>query len=103
MPGFGIHREMDILVRSGISPSETLKIATINGARALKIDKDHGSIEKNKSGDLVILKANPLENIRNTRKISHVIKAGVIHNPVKLLDSVKGKIGPANQEQESDW
>ncbi|MDA7859072.1 amidohydrolase family protein [Mariniblastus sp.] len=103
LPGFGIHREMDILVRSGISPSETLKIATINGARALKIDKDHGSIEKNKSGDLVILKANPLENIRNTRKISHVIKAGVIHNPVKLLDSVKGKIGPANQEQESDW
>jgi len=103
LPGFGIHREMDVMVRSGIPPSETLKIATINGARALKIDKDHGSIEKKKSGDLVIIKGNPLTNIRNTRNISHVIKAGVIHNPTKLLDSVKGKIGPANNDEELAW
>jgi imidazolonepropionase-like amidohydrolase len=103
LPGFGIHREMDVMVRSGISPSETLKIATINGAKALKIDQDHGSIETGKSADLVILKGNPLENIRNTRNISHVVKTGVIHDPAKLLASVKGKIGPADEDQESDW
>lgn len=103
LPGFGIHREMDVMVRSGISPSETLKIATINGAKALKIDQEHGSIENGKSGDLVIIKGNPLANIRNTRNISRVVKAGVFHDPIKLLDAVKGKIGPADQEHESDW
>ncbi len=103
LPGFGIHREMDVMVRSGISPSETLKIATINGAKALKIDQEHGSIENGKSGDLVIIKGNPLANIRNTRNISQVVKAGVFHDPIKLLDAVKGKIGPADQEHESDW
>lgn len=103
LPGFGIHREMDVMVRSGIPPKEALKIATINGARALKIDNDHGSIEKSKYGDLVIIKGNPLANIRNTRNISLVIKSGVTHDPQKLLDGVKGKIGPTNKEQESAW
>lgn len=103
LPGFGIHREMDVMVRSGISPSETLRIATINGAKALKIDQEHGSIEKGKSGDLVIIKGNPLANIRNTRNISQVVKAGVIHNPNQLLEAVKGNIGPADKEHESDW
>lgn len=103
LPGFGIHREMDVLVRSGISPSETLKIATINGAKALKIDHAHGSIESGKSGDLIIIKGNPLEDIRNTRNISQVVKAGVIYDPKKLLEAVKGNIGPADKEHETNW
>ena len=103
LPGFGIHREMDVMVRSGIPPNETLKIATINGAKALKIDHEHGSIEKGKSGDLLIIKGNPLAHIRNTRNISRVLKAGVIYDPKKLLEAVRGNIGPADKGAEENW
>ena len=70
LPGFGAHREIDAFVRSGIPPSDVLKIATINGAKALKIDKDHGSIEPDKVADLFIIEGNPLENIRKASSIA---------------------------------
>ena len=103
LPGFGVHRELDALVRNGISESDALKIATINGARALKIDKDHGSIEVGKVADLVIIEGNPLEKIRNTRNVQTVVRAGKIFDAAKLLDMVKGKLGPASKDEEKAW
>lgn len=103
LPGFGVHREMDAFVRSGIPAADALKIATINGARALKIDKDHGSIENGKSADLVVVKGNPLENIRNTRNVKTVVAGGKVYDAAKLLESVKGKLGPKSEEEMKDW
>lgn len=103
LPGFGVHRELDALVRNGISESDALKIATINGARALKIDKDHGSIEIGKVADLVIVNGNPLDKIRNTRNVQKVVRAGVVHEAADLLQSVRGKLGPASKDEEKDW
>ena len=103
LPGFGVHRELDALVRNGIPEAEALKIATINGARALKIDKDHGSIEVGKVADLVIIKGNPLEKIRNTRNVQTVVRAGKVYDPAELLAKVKGKLGPASKGEESSW
>jgi len=74
--GFAEHLELELLVEAGLSPQDVIRIATLNAARVLQIDKDYGSIEKGKIADLLILKANPLENIQNTRKISAVYKAG---------------------------
>jgi imidazolonepropionase-like amidohydrolase len=103
LPGFGVHRELDALVRSGIPAADALKIATINGARALKIDKEHGSIDIGKVADLVVIDGNPLENIRNTRNVQTVIRAGTVHQASDLLEMVKGKLGPESKEDEKDW
>lgn len=103
LPGFGAHREIDAFVRSGIPPAEALKIATINGAKALKIEKDHGSIEAGKVADLFIIKGNPLERIRNTRNVQFVMRAGKMHDSRELLESVKGKLGPVDKTEAKKW
>ena len=103
MPGFGVHREMDALVRAGIPEADVLKIATINGARAFKIEKDHGSIEVGKVADLVVIDGNPLEKIRNTRNVRKVVRAGKLYDAKELLESVRGKLGPKNEEEQGDW
>lgn len=101
--GFGVHREMDVMVRSGIPENDVLKIATINGARAIGIDDHHGSIEPGKSADLYIIRGNPLESIRHTRNGVWVMTGGKIYDTRELLDSVKGKLGPTNQEEAKSW
>jgi imidazolonepropionase-like amidohydrolase len=103
LPGFGVHREMDALVRSGISESDVIKIATINGATALGIEKDHGSIEPGKSADLFVVSGNPLKNIRNARNVEKVMTRGRLYDAAKLLESVRGKLGPADESESSDW
>ena len=72
------HLELELLVEAGLSPQDVIRIATLNAARVLRIEKDYGSIEKGKIADLLILDANPMENIQNTRKISAVYKAGQV-------------------------
>ncbi|MDP3469565.1 MAG: amidohydrolase family protein [Daejeonella sp.] len=74
--GFAEHQELELLVEAGLSPQDVIRIATLNAARVLRIDQDYGSIEKGKVADLLILNANPLENIQNSRKIFAVYKAG---------------------------
>lgn len=103
LPGFGIHRELDAFVRSGIPPEDAIRIATINGAKALRIDKDHGSIQLNKFADLYIVKGNPLKRIRNTRNGRYVIVQGKLFGCKQLFDSAKGKLGPNNDEEAKDW
>ena len=65
------------LEEAGLAPLEILKAATSNIARAYKVDRDLGTLEAGKAGDVVILDANPLDGARNYRKISAVIKGGV--------------------------
>ncbi len=74
--GLGAHWEMWMLAQGGMSPLEAIRSATLQGARYLGMDKDVGSLEKGKLADLVILSANPLENIRNTTSIDTVVQNG---------------------------
>ena len=71
-----LHRELEQYVHAGISPLEAIVAATKNAARTLHAEMDIGTIEVGKLADLVILDANPLEDIRNTRKIWKVIQGG---------------------------
>lgn len=103
LPGFGVHREMDAFSRSGIPNADVIRIATINGAKAMRIDKEHGSIEKGKIADLYIVEGDPIKNIRNTRNGKYVVKAGKVYIPSELLKSVRGTLGPADETQEKDW
>jgi len=75
-PGWGIHDEMALLVRAGLTPMEAIQAATRNPATFLRLDKSVGTIEKNKLADMVLLSANPLEDINNTRKIAAVFFQG---------------------------
>ena len=70
--------EMELLARLNIPNIDILKIATINSARCVGVEKDYGSIEVGKQADLVCLNENPLENISNVRKINRVIQSGKI-------------------------
>ena len=75
-PGLGLHHELELLVDAGISPLQALQSATIHSAELMRMQDRLGSLEEGKVGDVLILDANPLENIRNTRKIAHVISRG---------------------------
>lgn len=88
-PGVTLHREMELLVSSGISPLEVLTIATQNGAIGLGIENETGTIEAGKRADLVILDADPTASITNTRKIKYVFLSGVQYDPFELL-----QVGP---------
>jgi imidazolonepropionase-like amidohydrolase len=85
--GESFHRELELLAAAGISNSDVLKIATINGAKLLGIDHRVGTIQKEKEADLVILKRNPLDDISNTRHLDLVIMNGRIFNPEDLVES----------------
>jgi amidohydrolase family protein len=75
-PGFSLHDELTLLVKAGLSPMEALQAATLNPARYLDKEKDLGTVEKGKIADLVVLEANPLEDIGNSRKIDAVVLNG---------------------------
>ena len=75
-PGVSLHREMWLLQKAGLPALEVLTIATRNGAEALGILDEVGTIEKGKRADLVILSADPLKDIRNTRAIEAVYLGG---------------------------
>ena len=80
-PGASLHDELELLVAAGLSPLEALQAATRNPGRLVHIDA--GTIEVGKRADLVLLDANPLEDIRNARKIHAVVLDG------KLLDRAR--------------
>jgi len=75
-PGWGVHDEMALLVRAGLTPMEAIHAATRNPATFLGLDRSVGTIEKNKLADMVLLSASPLEDINNTRKIAAVFFQG---------------------------
>lgn len=75
VPGLGLHQEMELIVAAGVSPLQTLQAATINSAELMRM-KNLGTLEAGKAADILILDANPLQDIRNTRKIAKVISRG---------------------------
>jgi imidazolonepropionase-like amidohydrolase len=83
-PGFSLHEELELLVRSGLSPLEALRTATSNPAEYLTASDSLGTITKGKVADMVLLDANPLVDIRNTRRISAVIANGRLFDSTAL-------------------
>ena len=88
VPGHSLHREIELYVRAGLSPFDALAAATVVPARVMNKIADSGTIEKGKRGDLIVLDANPLDDIRNTRRIHRVVTGGRVFDPASLWRSV---------------
>lgn len=88
--GLAAHWEMWSFARGGMSPLEALKTATIWPAEALGFDKDLGTLEEGKLADLVILTENPLDDIRNSDKIEHVMINGRLYEASTMNETVTG-------------
>jgi imidazolonepropionase-like amidohydrolase len=88
--GIGAHWEMWSFVKGGWTPLQALRAATISPARTLGLAKDLGSLESGKLADLVVLDANPLENIRNSEKVAQVMLGGRLYDSATLNERVTG-------------
>jgi imidazolonepropionase-like amidohydrolase len=88
--GIGAHWEIWSFAKGGWSPLQALQAATVMPARTLGMEKDLGTLEPGKLADLVVLDANPLDNIRNTEKVSRVMLGGRLYDAATLNEQVTG-------------
>jgi imidazolonepropionase-like amidohydrolase len=86
VPGYGVHREMQLLVAAGLTPGEAISAATRHGALLVRVDS-LGLIAPGKVADLVILEGDPLADIRNTLAIERVMSRGTLLSP----DSIRAR------------
>ena len=100
LPGWSMHQELELFVQAGLTPMEVLKVATLSNARVIAREKDLGTVEVGKYADLILLNADPLEDISNTRKIDLVIKDGLILAPKVLLTEHIRHFGERSQPQQ---
>jgi imidazolonepropionase-like amidohydrolase len=88
VPGHSLHREIELYVQAGFTPMEAIQAATIVPARAMGLDKESGTVEKGKRGDLVLLTGNPLDDIHQIRNVEYVITNGTMFHTAELWQSV---------------
>ncbi len=94
LSGYTLHHELDLYVRAGIAPAEVLRMATLTPALVMGVNKDRGVIAAGKLADMILVDGDPTKNIRDLDKITTVIKAGVVYDPVaieKALGIAPGK------------
>jgi imidazolonepropionase-like amidohydrolase len=88
MPGFTLHRELELYHRAGISTIDVLKIATLDSARVAGVADRTGSISEGKQADFVLLAGNPLEDINAIRKPVAVFKGDRWFDPALLYQAI---------------
>lgn len=75
-PGLGMHQELAIMVKYGLTAQQALKCSIINGPAFFNKEKDYGAVQKNKMAELLILNSNPLLNVQNTQSIFGLVRQG---------------------------
>jgi enamidase len=93
IPGYSNQHELELLVESGFTPLEAIRIGTLNGATFLRRADRVGSIVVGKDADLVVVAGDPATRIADVRNVQIVFKQGVGYDPAKLIESVRGKVG----------
>jgi imidazolonepropionase-like amidohydrolase len=88
VPGHSLHREIELYVQAGFTPMEAIQAATIVPARVMGLEKELGTVEKGKRGDVILVNGNPLEDIHNTRNVEYVITNGTMYHTAELWQSV---------------
>ncbi len=97
LPGFVVHRELELYVQAGLPPPAVLRIATLGAAKVMKRDGESGSIAAGKQADLIIVDGNPTERISDIRKIKTVVKQGVLFDAKQLEERIGLASGSAGQ------
>ena len=88
LPGFSLHRELELYVQAGIPNADVLRIATLTAAQILKRDHDLGTIEAGKLADFIIVDGDPTRNMSDIRRIVTVVKDGLVFDPNALYAEV---------------
>jgi hypothetical protein len=88
VPGHSLHREIELYAQAGFTPLEAIQAATLVPAQVMGIDKEVGTVEAGKRADLILLDANPLDDIHNIRTVRFVVTNGVMYPTAKLWESV---------------
>jgi imidazolonepropionase-like amidohydrolase len=86
--GPSVFREMELMVQAGLTPLQVLRSATVNGARAMGLEREAGTLAAGKLADLVVLEADPLADVQNMSRIHRVIKDGKVFSPDELVRSL---------------
>ncbi len=89
-PGSGAHDELEELVKAGLTPAEALAAATVDAARFLRLEAEHGTVEAGKRADLVLLSADPLADIGHVRDIEMVFLGGRPYDRAELDAMLQG-------------
>ena len=90
VPGYSLHSELEYLVRAGLSPLEALESATVRPAEYFSLQDEMGTIDVGMKADFVLLDANPLDDIANTKKIAGVVTKGKYYTSESLVTLVQG-------------
>ena len=88
VPGHSLHREIELYVQAGFTPMEAIQAATIVPARVMGLEKELGTVEKGKRADLILVSGDPLQDIRNTRRVEYVVTGGTMYHTAELWQSV---------------
>jgi imidazolonepropionase-like amidohydrolase len=88
VPGYSLYRELELYVQAGFTPLEAIQAATLVPARVMGVEKQVGTVETGKRADLILLDANPLDDIHNIRTVRYVVANGVMYPTAKLWESV---------------
>jgi Tol biopolymer transport system component len=83
--GLGVHLELALLAQAGIANDQVLRMATAEGALALGLERELGTLEQGKLADFVVIDGDPLAQIADTLRISAVVKGGVWHDRAALV------------------
>jgi imidazolonepropionase-like amidohydrolase len=87
--GPSIFRELELLEQAGLTPLQVLRAATLNGAKALALETELGTIAPGKLADLVLLDGDPLEDLENLSRIFRVLRDGRVYDPAALIESIR--------------
>lgn len=93
MPGLSNHDTLKRVVRAGFSPLETIRLATLEGARFLRIDDRTGSVTAGKEADLLVVRGAPNQTIDAIDDIEIIFTNGIAYEPQMLLAGTKGQVG----------
>jgi imidazolonepropionase-like amidohydrolase len=88
LPGFALHRELELYAQAGIPPAEVLRIATLDAARLMKRDAELGSVAPGKLADLILVDGDPARRISDIRRVSLVVKGGTVYDPAALYKAI---------------
>lgn len=91
--GYGNQRNVELLVEAGFTPVEAIQIATSNGAKALGIFGETGSIQVGKNADLVLVTGNPAQKVTDIKNVEIVFRDGVGYDVAKMVEAVRGQVG----------